>query len=220
MTDTELLYVAILEQWEREPGERGDWVAFNEVLPFSELSHFTDYFVEFTRQRTDLHQVIEGMSRTDYQRYVVEQFIEWYVYQIGGVEAGGQAYYGDAYGGAEQAYGGHEAYAGDPAYGDGQTYGSDAVYAVQPPQEWPAQEAVAEASYASDGTNPAGQPEETPAEEKPVADPETLRSVAEALEIYASDITAPGAVTDAHLELLETYGVHVEADLGMPPEDD
>ncbi|NEC20847.1 hypothetical protein [Streptomyces parvus] len=205
MNDTELLYVAILEQWEREPEERGDWADFNEVLPFTELSHFTDYFVEFTRQRTDLHQLIEGMSRTDYRQYVVEQFIEWYVYQIGGVGAGGQAYYGDAYGSAEQAYGGYEGY-GDPAH------------AAQPPQEWPAQEPVAEAPYVSEGAAAVERPEEPPVEKEPVTDPETLRSVAEALEIYASDVAAPGAVTDAHLELLETYGVHVETDLGMPPE--
>ncbi|WP_411120153.1 hypothetical protein [Streptomyces sp. 058-1L] len=220
MTDTELLYVSILEQWGREPEDRGDWVDFNEVLPLSELSHFTDYFVEFTRQRTDLHQMVEGMSRTDYQQYVVEQFIEWYVYQIGGVEAGGQAYYGDAYGSAEQAYGGYEAYAGNLGYGDGQAYGSDAAYTVQPSRAWPAQESVAGAPYTSESAVPAEQPEEAPAAETPVADAETLRSVAEALEIYASDINAPGAVTDAHLELLETYGVHVETDLGMPPEDD
>ncbi|MEV7251155.1 hypothetical protein [Streptomyces cyaneofuscatus] len=82
------------------------------------------------------------------------------------------------------------------AYGDaygsaGQAYGADQLYA-----------------------------EEATAAQNPPTDHEALRSLAEALEIYAGDVTAPGDLTDEHLQLLATYGVHVETDLGMPPEDD
>ncbi|MFJ7063085.1 hypothetical protein ACIQVA_36385 [Streptomyces microflavus] len=201
MTDLEVLYAALLEQWENQSEERVHWLDFSEVLPFSELGHFAEYFAQFTYERADLHQLPEGVSRTDYQQFVVQQFIEWYAYQIAGAQV----------------------------YGADQKYGADATYAAQPAQEWSAQDhGIAQEwsaqewpAQAAPYTNEdAGQPGEGTAPQEPPTDPETLRSVVEALEIYASDTEAPGDLTDAHLELLATHGVHVEADLGMPPEDD
>lgn len=189
MTDTALLYSAVLERWQTVPDtDYANWGEFSQFLCQSDLSDYAYYFTEFTNERTDLHQRPEDVAPEEYRQFVVAHFIEWFTYRV-----------------AQDA-----AHTTDDGQNDPYPQGAEYGQYPQEEQEY-AYEGEDPAAYAAE--RPAA--EEEPLVP---ADPAALLELTEALTAFTSEAEAGVAVTEEQVDLMQAHGLELEVDIDeLPP---
>ncbi|MFI8221213.1 hypothetical protein [Streptomyces sp. NPDC085932] len=189
MTDTALLYSAVLERWDAVPdSDYANWWEFSQALCQSDLSDYAYYFTEFTNERPDLHERPESVTPEDYRQFVVAQLVEWFTYRV----AQDAAY--------TAAAGQDAAYAQDTGHGQYAQVEEEYGYEDEDPDTYPPEEPIVQ-------------------EEPPVpADPAVLQELTEALAAFTSEAETGIAVTEEQVDLMQAHGLEIEVDIDeLPP---